>query len=324
MIWPLNLVPYYPYPRNSSYVSFEALSAVFLVIGITLLCAMMARKRKLLPAVWGYYVVTLIPVLGIVQVGHQEMADRYTYLPSIGPFLIAGLAVAWGSAKSYKSGNWPSTAQTLVLAGSIIIFTCLSAVTIRQIGIWKNSMVLWNYVIKMEQDKVPEAYYNRGLVFGKMGQLDRALADYDKSISLDPNFWGPYNNRGLVFYEIGQLDRAIADFDHAISLAPARAEAYYNRGLVFDKMGQLDKALADYDQALSLSPYDADAYNNRGRILSRRGQLDRAIADFDHAISLNPAYAEAYYNRGLAFQASGQPDKASRDFMAWKAYSAER
>ncbi len=324
MVWPLNLVPYYPYPRNMSLFSFQNLSAVVLVIGITLVCAVMARKQKLLLSVWGYYVVTLIPVLGIVQVGHQEMADRYTYLPSIGPFLLAGLGAAWGSAKSHKSGNWPAAARTLVLAGSIFIFACLPYVTIEQIGIWKNSIALWNYVIKMEPDRVPEAYYNRGLAFDKMGQLDRALADYDKAISLNPYFWGPSINRGLIYYKIGQLDRAVADFDHVISLNPAHAGAYYNRGLVFDKMGRLDKALADYDRAISLSPYDADAYNNRGLVFYKIGQLDRAIADFDHAIFLNPAYSEAYYSRGLAFQESGQPDKANRDFMAWKAYSAER
>src|SRR5208337_114159 len=99
MLWPVDLVPYYPYPGNVSILSFEYLSAIALVIGITAVCIILAKKQKLWLTVWGIYVVTLLPVLGIVQVGNQSMADRYMYLPSLGPFLIMGLIAAWIWAK---------------------------------------------------------------------------------------------------------------------------------------------------------------------------------------------------------------------------------
>jgi len=106
MLAPRDLVAYYPYPREVSFFSFEYLSAAILVLGITAGCVVLARKQKLWLSAWGYYVITLIPVLGIVQVGNQAMADRYTYLPGLGPFLVAGLGVAWSAAKMDAVPRW--------------------------------------------------------------------------------------------------------------------------------------------------------------------------------------------------------------------------
>jgi tetratricopeptide (TPR) repeat protein len=326
MAFPYNLIPFYSYPGPSdiSLYHLEYPLSIAVLIGITTACVALMKKQKLWLSSWGYYVVTLLPVLGIIQVGGQAMADRYTYLPSLGPFLVTGLGAAWISEKTDALEKRARIIKVLVAIAAIFMLVFLSYLTVKQIGIWGNSIKLWNYTIEKTQERDPVSYYSRALAYDEMGQFESAIEDYDKAIALNPSFTNAYNNRGLDFYEIGQLDRAIADFDHAISLNPAHAQAYYNRGLVFDKMGQLDKALADYDRAISLSPYDVDAYNNRGKVFSRIGQLDRAIADFDHALSLNPAYSEAYYNRSLAFQKSGQPDKAAQDFMAWKAYSAKR
>ena len=326
MALPYNLIPFYSYPGPSdiSLYHLEYPLSIAVVIGITAACAALMKKQKLWLSSWGYYVVTLLPVLGIVQVGGQAMADRYTYLPSLGPFLIAGLGAAWISEKTDALKKRARIIKALGAIAAVFILVSLSYLTVKQIGIWENSIKLWNYSIEKTHEREPLSFYSRALAYDEMGQFERAIEDYDRAIALNASFTNAYINRGLDFYETGQLERAIIDFDHAISLNPAHAAAYYNRGLAFDKMGQLDKALADYDQALSLGPYDADAYNNRGRVFSRRGQLDRAIADFDRAISLNPAYSEAYYNRGLVFQRSGQPDKAAQDFMAWKAYSADR
>jgi tetratricopeptide (TPR) repeat protein len=358
MIWPSDLVPFYSYPRTASPASFEYLFPLLLIAGITAACIALSGKRKVWLSTWAFYTATLIPVLGIVQVGNQSMADRYTYLPSLGPFLIAGLGAAWISERvnALKKGAQLMKGFTAIVAVSILVF--LSSLTFKQINIWTNSIQLWDYSIEKtrqseffyyynrgqafdtmgrfdraleDYDKVialnptvAVAYYNRAIIFDKLGQPDRAFADYNRVLTLDPSYYGAYINRGLLFYSRGQFDNAIADFDTAISLKPDDPEAYYNQGLVFDRMGQLDKALADYDRALSFNPKDADSWNNRGLIYSKMGRFDRAIEDFGRAISLSPAYSDAYYNRGLAFQKSGQPDKANEDFMAWKAYSAKQ
>jgi protein O-mannosyl-transferase len=351
----VNLLPFYPYPKDVSLTSCGHLSAFVLVIAITAACVVFVKRQKMWLSAWAYYVVTLIPVLGIVQVGGQAMADRYTYLPSLGPFLIVGSFVAWTSTKVQE--RWGSSTYRFFAGAVLLVFAILSSVTIRQIRIWQDSITFWSY----ELEKVPDAniaYVNRGIAFMKLGQFDKAIKDYTEAISrkpsdynafysraavlaklnlvsqaiadysaaieLKPSYYEAYNNRGILYEKMGQLDEAMADFNTAISLNPSYFQSYANRGRAYDSAGQFDRALADFDRAITLNPYDSDAYYNRGLFFSRAGQLDRALADFDRAITLNPYNPDAYYNRGLVLQKKGQFDKAERDFLIWKEYSAKR
>jgi tetratricopeptide (TPR) repeat protein len=313
MLWPVNLVPYYPYPTSASLASAQYLLPVVLVIGITGVCAATATKQRFWLSAWGYYVVTLIPVIGIVQVGGQAMADRYTYLPSLGPFLVIGSAVAWASIRFSLPGRSRLMAG---LFGSILVFVFASLLylTSRQIGIWQNDLVLWSYVVEKEPNRVPIAYNNRGLALKESGRFDEAIEDFEKTIALDPSRNKAYDNLADVYFKAGLFEKSIAYLDKSIAIDPADAEAYNNRGVVFDRMGRFDRAFADYDRAISLDPSFWNPYINRGLIFYKMGQLERAIADFDYAISLNPAQAEAYYNRGLVFDKMGQLDKARADY----------
>jgi len=212
IILPTNLIPYYPYPKDISLLSLPYPLTIVLTVGITVICIVKARKQRLWSSLWAYYVVTLIPVIGIIQVGSQSMADRYTYLPSLGPFLMMGLVIAW-------SWNWVNTlrgkkAIVKLLGLSVFIFltTALMYLTVGQIGIWKDDITLWSYVIEKEPESVPQAYYNRGLDFGNMGRFDKAIGDYDKAISLNPSYTEAYYNRGLVYSNMGRFDKAISDF----------------------------------------------------------------------------------------------------------------
>ena len=122
-----------------------------------------------------------------------------------------------------------------------------------------------------------------------------------------------YSNRGIAYRKKGQYDRAIADFDTAIKLNPKIVQAYYNRGVAYGKKGDNDRAIANYGATIKLNPKYADAYFNRGVVYLDKGQYDRAIADFDTAIKLNPKHASAYYNRGTAYKKLGLIDKAMSD-----------
>ncbi len=328
MLLPWDLIPFYPYPREGSILAAQYLVPAVLVLGITITCVAVARKQRAWLSAWGYYVVTLLPVLGIVQAGEQSMADRYTYLPSLGPFFSLGLLAAFVSTKIRSVKRWGLIVKAIGSLAVLIVFISLSYLTVRQIGIWKDSVSLWNYVIAKEPDAA-RAYYNRGLTFNnrglefyKNGQLDRAIADYDRAIAdydraigLNPPDFETYNNRGLAFDRMGQLDRAIADFDKSIARDPTFYRAYYNRGMVFRKMGLLKKALEEYTRAIGLNPYYSEAYNNRGAIFYITNQFDQAIGDYTRAIALNPSNYEAYYNRGLAFEKAGQAAKAAEDFV---------
>jgi tetratricopeptide (TPR) repeat protein len=241
MLLPLNLVPLYPYPRDVSLFSFRYVSTIILVVGITAACVIAIRRQKVWLSAWGYYVLTLIPVLGIVQVGNQSMADRYTYLPSLGPFLIIGLCAA-GIAEKVRSekreGMFP---KVVAVSGAVLLVVGLSVRTIQQTAVWKNSLVLWTYVIGKEPERFPLAYNNRGMVFLKAGKYDMAIADFDKAVALDPQYAKAYYNRGSAFDKIGRLDKAILDYKKTIALDPFYYEAYYYLEQALKRTGQADK-----------------------------------------------------------------------------------
>ena len=158
------------------------------------------------------------------------------------------------------------------------------------------------------------AYYNRGNAKDDKGDLDGAIADYNRAIELDPKLAIAYNNRGNAEKAKGDLSGAIADYNRAIELDPKHASAYYNRGNVKDAKGDLDGAIADFNLAIELDPKDADSYTNRGRCKEAKGDLDSAIADYNRAIELDPKLAIAYNNRGNAKEAKGDLDGAIADF----------
>jgi lipoprotein NlpI len=313
MIWPLNLIPFYPYPTDVSLFSLEYLSATVMVIGITVICVVSAQKQKLWLSVWSYYVMTLIPVLGIVQVGRQAMADRYTYLPGLGPFLIMGLAVAWTSRKVNAVTRWNSIIKPVSAAVAIFVLISLSYLTFAQIGIWNNSIRLWSYVIGKHPERAHLVFYFRGLAFLNTDQVDKAIEDFDRAIALDPYFRDAFLNRGTALEKTGKFDKAIENFDKAIALSPSY-EAYFNRGITFEKMGQLDKAIADYDKAIALNPSRYEAYHAGGTLYGKTGIFDRAIEYFNKYIAINPKHAESYNNRGLSYVYIGQDDRALEDF----------
>jgi hypothetical protein len=285
MVVPVDLIPFYPYPKNAPFLSFEHLVSVALLIGVTAVAIGAAKKHKLLFALWSYYLITLAPVLGIIQVGGQAMADRYTYLPSLAPFLGIGVGAAkiWEQAERAQTHRLLLKQACILAAGSALVV--LSVLTIRQIGIWKNGLALWNYEIKKEP-AVPRAYNNRGLVYEQRGSFDLAIRDFETAIALDPLFTTAYNNRGMVFGKMGLYDKAIGDFKTAISLRPSYASAHNNLGVVYAKTGQLDSAFGEFNQTILLDEANGMAYYNRGLIHARSGRAQAAHEDFKKACDL--------------------------------------
>jgi Tfp pilus assembly protein PilF len=315
MILPVNLIPFYPYPNPNTVSPFflEYFVALVLVAGLTAACLIIAKKQKFWLSAWGYYVITLIPVLGIVQVGSQSMADRYMYLPSLGPFIIMGLVAAWGLSKVTTLKKWKPAIRLFIAVAAISTFIVLAYLTSQQTSVWKNNMELWSYVIAKEPMKVPFAYYNLGMSYDKMGQYNKALEQYDKAIALNPASYETYSIRGYVLFEMGQFDKALEDYDRAIALNPSYFEAYNNRGIAFDEMGQYINAMKDFEKAIALNPSHFEAYYNFGTTYGKTSQFDKAVEAFNRAIALNPNYAYAYGGRGLAYSHLGQYESALND-----------
>ncbi|MCL5022521.1 MAG: tetratricopeptide repeat protein [Nitrospirae bacterium] len=288
MILPMNLVPFYPYPNDVSLFSFGYLFALFLFVAITVICFTVARKYKLWLSVWSYYLITLFPVLGIIQVGSQAMADRYAYLPSLGPFLVAGLV----AARIYKNAaalkQWKSTLRMAGIAAAVAVMVALSYGTLRQIGIWKNGLALWNYVIEEEPLKVPHAYNNRGFILLGKGLIDEAAEQFRIAISLDPGYADAYNNLCLAYKSKGLFASAIEQCRTAVGLKPDYAEAHNNLGVAYKSEGLSEQAMEQYRTALTLKPDYAEAYFNLGIIYLERGDRDMARRSFESGLRIKP------------------------------------
>jgi tetratricopeptide (TPR) repeat protein len=157
-------------------------------------------------------------------------------------------------------------------------------------------------------------YYNRGLARHAGGDLAGALADFERSVLLNPHDAPARNNLGSVRQERGDLDGAIADFSRAIALAPGNFKAWFNRGNARQSQGRWEEAIVDYNRVIELSPHLAIAFNNRGNARRANGELEKAIADYVSALEINPGLTQAYANRGLALLQRGEDAAAEQDF----------
>jgi protein O-mannosyl-transferase len=316
MIMPLNLLPFYPLPRHETYSPSGYFLAVVLVIGISAACLAASRRgRRIWLAAWFYYIITFLPVLGIVQVGSQSMANRYTYLPSLSPFLIMGLGAAWVYEKTNSLEHRRRSVGILSIAAAVLVLVSLSYLTARQIGIWKNSITLWNYQIENEPEPVSFAYEIRGSAFyWQKGQFDKAIADFTRAIALDQSDSQAYFLRAMAYDKKGDIDKAIADRTKAIALNPSFYEAYIQQSLAYEEKGQIKMAIENLEKAISLNSSSIDTQIRLGVLYGRVGVFEKAIIHFNRAVELNPQYHLSYDDRGYTYFLSGQYDKALADF----------
>jgi len=253
LLFPVSLAPYYPLPMGLGPSNpFFIVSLIFL-IGVTLFCLFWAMKgKRALLAIWLYYLVTLAPVIGIVQVGSQAAADRYSYLPTVGCIMLAG---AFLSLLYKRSGGSKGIAVIITL----LVLLFLSVQTTRAIPVWHDSVSLWSHEINFlethnKKDRLAGtiAHYNRAKAYEGISLLPEAIADYTSVIAINPGYLDAYINRGVIYGRLGRFEEALPDFNRAVELDPASASARYNRGLVYKNLGQMDKAREDFQAAMSL------------------------------------------------------------------------
>jgi hypothetical protein len=259
MIVPFHLVPFYNlrHPDNMFTILRQYIIPSILVIAITAICIACVRKHKLWLSIWSYYVITLLPVLGIVQVGGQAMADRYTYLPSLGPFFIVGLLSAKLYEKVSALDRWRMTGRMASVTIAMAVLLFLSYATIKQIGIWRNSTVFWSFVIDKEPG-FPNAYVNLGNEYTDGGLFDMAIEQYLRALSFEPDFGDAYNSLGYAYLLNGQTDRAIEQFQTALRIEPDFAEAHFNLGNSYLRKGSKSMAREEFELGLKIQP---DNYN---------------------------------------------------------------
>ena len=286
MVVPYQLVPFYPFPQNPHWLELPYLLSGIAVIAITgLSVRLLKHKKYLLFTVWMYYIITLLPVIGIVQVGSQAAADRYTYLPSISIFLLAGIGVkiAFGKCSLTKHKNLLSGLLVAGISAAMVLF---AHAAVKQIEIWNNPESLWTYVVASFPHRAPNAHYNLGFFYGKQGRFDDAIAHFKATLAIDPGHANAHNNLGLALDGKGMVDEAIAHFKKALAINPHLAEAHNNLGNSLREKGMVDEAIAAYKQALSVKPDMAEAHHNLSALYYDKKEYGPALAHCDKAAEL--------------------------------------
>ena len=304
MIWPDNLAVLYPHPGLLPF--WQVLGALLFLIATTFAVVRTAKRFPYLPVGWLWFAGTLIPVIGIVQVGAQAMADRYTYIPLIGLFIMA----AWGIPEIFKKRRY---AKEILAASSAFCLLVLFILTSTQVGYWRDSITLFDHALNVTENN-HSIYNNRGGVNDDLGNHKHAIEDFDRAIQINSKFAPAYNNRGNALDVLGDHIRAIEDFDRAIEIDPGYAEAYSNRGIAYNALGKHIRAIEDLDRAIEIKPSNAKAFNNRGVAFAATGNQEQAIANFNKAVEIDPRYAEAHFNRGIFHQNSGKYRQAIDDY----------
>ena len=293
---PTGLLPFYSYPTHVSLLSWEFGVPVVVMTAAVVACLATATKHPVFAAVLASYAVVLLPVLGIVQIGPQAMADRYTYLPSVSlvAFVGAGFGILWD--RQIAASAWLKKA--VVLTASLVLLGLLSWQSVQQIGVWKNSETLWSRVLQHEPWNT-EAYNNRASYYYDRGEYEKALADYDSALRVQPSL-GPahaskrrsayFNDRAVTYVRLGRYAEALADESEAIRLRPTEASNYFNRGNIYFLAGHYPEARDDFDRAIAASPVGNPAYfQKRGLVYHRLGMEDKAREDMKRVQTLRAA-----------------------------------
>ena len=300
MFWPVDLAVFYPFPKSFSD-SLVMLCALVLC-AITAIALRRWRRSPWLAVGWFWFLGTLVPVIGLVQVGMQSMADRYTYIPLIGLFI----ALTWGAWEIFGSrirhkSIWAATACGILAA-------CFGF-TFSQAGYWRDSETLFARTLQVTRDN-PVAEYSYGAALVQKGRVDEAFPHFLDAVRLKPDYAEAHNNIGLTLVLRGQFDEAIEHYHAALRAKSGSGEIHYNLGRVFAMAGRRDEAATEYETALKLQPHMLEARNSLGIVLGEQGKFDEAAARFKEILKQKPDYADAHFNFGNLLLRQGKLDEA--------------
>jgi Flp pilus assembly protein TadD len=296
MLWPLKLA--IPYPESDVPAVWQVGGAGLLLLGISLLSFWQRRQRPYLLVGWLWYLITLLPVIGLVGVGPHKMADRYTYLPLIGLFII----IAWGVPDLLA--GWRHRRLVLGISVGMLLLGCMTGSWL-QARHWKNSISLFGHGVTVTSNNLV-AHNNLGSALAEQGSLTEAIGHYYEALRIEPGYADAHYNLANALAEQGRLQEAIDHYSEALQIRPRYAQAHYNLGLVLAEQGRLTEAMGHFSEALRIDPDYAQAHYNLGVALVIEGKLTGAIKHFSEALRIDPDYAQAHYNLGLALTKEGR------------------
>jgi tetratricopeptide (TPR) repeat protein len=305
MAWPEHLAALYL--RKAPWPAWEVGLAAMVLLVASAAVIRLARGRPYLAVGWFWYVGTLVPVIGLVQVGMQTMADRYTYIPLIGIFI----ALAWGVCD--LAGSWRVPKVGLGIATALVLAACMVS-TRKQIAWWKNSETLFQRMITAVEGNYM-AHYNLGNLYSREDKLPEAVQQYEAALSAEPNYAEAHNNLGAVLLRQGRFEEAIAHHSAAVRLKPEYLY-YFNLANAQMDAGKAADAVANYQQALRLNPSSSQAHHNLGLAFQAQGKAEAATAEFRAALQLQPDYESAEHNLANRLADAGRLEEAMAHYLA--------
>src|ERR1043166_3273747 len=305
MVWPANMAVYYPYPK--SFSGWVVAGSAALLLGVSWLATKHPRSRPYLAVGWVWYLVTLLPVSGMLQVGQQARADRFTYLPFIGVFML----VAWGAYDLTRRCGAQKAA--LSVAGTAATALCIG-LTYRQVGFWKDSETLFGHALAVTADN-DVAHNNLGTALLDLNRPAEAIPHFEEAVRLRPGDPSARRNLGTALFRAGRLDESIVQLELALKLKPDMAIAHSNLGTALGMKGRMEEAIAHLREAVRLLPGDLKAENNLGVALARAGRFEEAIPHFREVIRLDPGSPTGHLFLAGALRGLGRFDEAIREFQ---------
>ena len=301
MIWPHNLAVYYPFPQTLPL--WQVTGAGLLLICISFLVFRAARSKPYLAVGWLWYIGTLVPAIGLVQAGlWPAIADRFTYVPFIGLFII----IAWGVPELVVQWHYREIKLAILAAALFAIF---ATTTYLQVGYWRNSITLFENAVDVTKNNYV-AHHKLGEALAVQGEIDKAIRHYSEALRIKPDFIAPHLNLGVTLREAGKLNEAADHFSAVLCLKSDSAEAQYELGITLEKKGNIDGAEKHYIKALRIMPDYAKAHNNLAIIMARQKKDKEAIFHFHEAIRIDSDYTDANFNLGIIYANQRNIEKA--------------
>ena len=273
MIWPRNLAVFYPYPDMIS-IGQVAVAGI-LLLGISGFVIRWARTQPYLLVGWLWYLGTLVPVIGLVRVGLQAMADRYTYVPLIGLFIM----VAVGVPDTLK--EWRHRKIVLIVSAGLVLSFFITVARL-QVHHWQTSLTLFKHTVTVTAKNFI-FHNNLGPLLAQQGKIEEAAAHYKEALRIKPNYAEAYNNLGILLARQGKIEEAAAHYNEALRIKPNYPEVYNNLGSLLARQGKIEEAAAHYRQALRIKPNYAEAHYNLGILLAQQGRQKEATDHFSQA-----------------------------------------
>ncbi len=277
MVFPAGLAALYPIDLRKTF-SPAYVYALMGAVLITFICIVYRKKRPYLGAAWLYYGITLAPVLGIIQVGSQAAADRYSYLPSLAPFLLFGAAAA----------NFFSRRRFTLILLTAFLAAALGYGTYQQTKTWKDSPTLWENVLRVNPRNSQIAHANLADGYLTTGRFDEALREFDRGIAIGPPSSFSHDGKGRVLLELGRPEEALQEFKAGINLEPKNAQFHCHLGMAYGRMGKTREALSEVQEGVRLDPDYSEGYYDLGVLYMNQGQYGKSVEAFQADLALDP------------------------------------